>query len=63
MKNIIAYSAAILIIILTVLILPISFIWGLNTLFKLEIPYEFETVLASFVLLTILAPSKDFTKK
>jgi hypothetical protein len=63
MKNSVSFFVIAFVIVLAVLVLPVGFIWSLNVLFKLAIPYEFETVLAAFVLLTILSPSKDFTKK
>jgi hypothetical protein len=57
MKNSVSLFVVAFVIVLAVLVLPVGFIWSLNVLFKLEIPYEFETVLAAFFLLTILSPS------
>lgn len=63
MKNSVSLFVVAFVIVLAVLVLPVGFIWSLNVLFKLEIPYEFDTILASFVILTILSPTKDFAKK
>lgn len=56
-------SVIILIILLVVYIVPCGFIWSLNTLFKLNIEYDFEHVAAAFLLLSFLSPYSNYSKK
>lgn len=49
-----------IIVVLIYTLVPIALIWALNTLFPvLQIPYTFQTWLASFVLFGCLTASKN----
>jgi hypothetical protein len=41
-----------------VVLLPLAFIWSLNVLFSLTIPFTFSTWVASFLLITLFSAGK-----
>ena len=44
-------------------IVPVVFIWAVNTLFSLTIPFTFLNIFAAFVLLAILKVELTFRKQ
>ena len=54
---------ALLAIISLAVVTPFIFIWSVNTLFTLGIPYTFSTWGASLILIILLGPSTHFTGK
>nr|QMP83089.1 MAG: hypothetical protein [Caudoviricetes sp.] len=56
-------SIVILVILLLVYIVSCGFIWSINTLFKLNVEYDFEHIAAAFLLLSFLSPYSNYSKK
>nr|QMP83201.1 MAG: hypothetical protein [Caudoviricetes sp.] len=46
-----------------IIIIPCGFIWSINTLFQLNIEYDFENIAAAFLLLSVLSPYSNYSKK
>jgi hypothetical protein len=46
-----------------IIIIPCGFIWSINTLFQLNIEYDFENIAAAFFLLSVLSPYSNYSKK
>lgn len=51
------------VILLAVYIIPCGFIWSINTLFQLNIEYDFENIVASFVLISLIGPNSNYSGK
>lgn len=62
MKNLLATIVVAITIVIFATILPCLLIWSLNILFKLNIEYEIENILAAFILL-LLINSNSTSKK
>lgn len=54
MKNLLATIFYAIIIVIFATILPCLLIWSLNTLFKLNIEYDIQNILAAFILLLLI---------
>jgi hypothetical protein len=63
MFKILFYLAILFLILSYIVFAPFMFIWSLNTLFKLNVEYNFYTWIAVYTLLILLDLSKGLIKK
>ena len=63
MKKFNTLGLAIFLILLAIYIIPCGFIWSLNTLFQLNIEYDFENIAAALVLISLFGPKSNFSVK
>ena len=54
MKDLIFVIGILLLVVVLLAIMPLAFLWSINSLFGLSIPYTFHSFLAAWVLLFVI---------